>query len=118
MNDRASSAISLRPTAGVPLLTSNAAPGEKNVATAAGSWLHQAAVYRAAKSLILAVSVCMGPYRTKRDDDRLTSDSTIVTSIVVNGVIAHNRPEKAMTGSAVPPKVPNNDSLQEGQKPE
>ena len=26
--------------------------------------------------------------------------------------------EKAMTGSAVPPKVPNNDSLQAGQKPE
>jgi hypothetical protein len=26
--------------------------------------------------------------------------------------------EKAMTSSAVPPKVPNNDSLQAGQKPE
>jgi len=44
MNDRASSVISHRPTAGVPLLAVNEAPGEKNAATLAGSWLHQAAV--------------------------------------------------------------------------
>ena len=44
MNDRASSVISVRPTAGVPLFTVSEAPGEKNAATHVGSWLHQAAV--------------------------------------------------------------------------
>jgi hypothetical protein len=51
MKPRASSVMALRPIAGAPSLTRNDAIGEKKLATAAGSWPHQAAVYRRAKSV-------------------------------------------------------------------
>ena len=86
MNPCAASVIALRPIAGTPPLMVREPLGEKKAATLAASWLHQAAVYRAAKSRSrFNLSCAINDLRYMRPLDQCVCDAQLEPGGLIDG---------------------------------